>query len=132
MSVIESTQLNSNTTSASTTGHENIDITVTPAALAHIKKSMLKRGAGIGIRLNVKASGCSGKSYVVDYVDETNPNDLIIQLDKDVIICIEPAAYLMMKGTQIDYVKEGLNARFVFNNPNIKGACGCGESFYLD
>ena len=89
------------------------------------------RGGGKGVRLDVKTTGCSGKSYVVDYVDETQPDDLIFQVDPSVIVCVAPSVFPMVKGTQIDYVRKGLNASFEFNNPNVKGACGCGESFTL-
>jgi iron-sulfur cluster assembly protein len=106
-------------------------ISATAAALKHIKQALAKREGGKGVRLDVKTTGCSGKSYVVDYVDETQPDDLIFQVDPSVIVCVAPSVFPMVKGTQIDYVRKGLNASFEFNNPNVKGACGCGESFTL-
>lgn len=104
-------------------------ITATDAALKHIKQALVKRGGGKGVRLEVKTTGCSGKSYVVDYVDEARPDDLVFQIDPEIIVCVAPPVFPMVKGTQIDYVRKGLNSSFVFNNPNVKGACGCGESF---
>lgn len=106
-------------------------ITATPAALMHIKQALQKRGGGKGIRLDVKTTGCSGKSYVVDYVDEARPDDFIFQGDTEIIICVSPHIFPLIKGTQIDYVRKGLNSSFVFNNPNVTGACGCGESFTI-
>ncbi len=104
-------------------------ITATDAALKHIKQALVKRGGGKGVRLEVKTTGCSGKSYVVDYVDEAKADDLIFQVDAEIIICVAPTVFPLVKGTQIDYVRKGLNSSFEFNNPNVKGACGCGESF---
>ncbi len=104
-------------------------VTLTANALAHVKQALLKRGSGIGIRLSTKPTGCSGNTYVVDYVDETLANDVIFHADPQVIICVSPQVFPLVKGTEIDYVRKGLNASFVYNNPNVKGACGCGESF---
>lgn len=106
-------------------------ITATDAALKHIKQALVKRGGGKGVRLAVKTTGCSGKSYVVDYVDEANPDDVVFQVDPEIIVCVAPTVFPMVKGTEIDYVRKGLNSSFAFNNPNVKGACGCGESFTL-
>lgn len=106
-------------------------VTLTPNALTHVKQALIKRGSGIGIRLNVKSTGCSGNAYVVNYVDETLPDDIVFHADPQVIICISPKAFPLVKGTQIDYMRKGLNASFVYNNPNVKGACGCGESFTI-
>jgi len=106
-------------------------ISSTETALKHIKQALVKRGGGIGVRLDVKTTGCSGKSYVVDYVDEAKPDDLVFQVAPEIIICVAPHIFPLVKGTQIDYVRKGLNSSFVFNNPNVTGACGCGESFTI-
>ena len=104
-------------------------VTITASAINHVKQALQKRGGGKGIRLDVKTTGCSGKSYVVDYVDETRSDDFIFHGDDGIIICVAPHIFSLVKGTQIDYVRKGLNSSFVFHNPNVTGACGCGESF---
>lgn len=109
------------------------DVTVTSAALIHIKKQLAKRGSGIGMRLAVKDSGCSGKKYILDLIDQKNSDDLIYIIDKldNVLLCIDPQSYVYLAGTEIDYEKKGLTGHFVFHNPNEKAACGCGESFHV-
>lgn len=83
------------------------------------------------LRLSVKKTGCSGYSYVMDYVQTPNPDDLIFPLQADRFICVEKASYPFLKGVTMDYVKQGIQAKFVFNNPNQAGECGCGESFSI-
>jgi len=114
-----------------TVGESADAITVTAAALSHIKKSLAKRGAGIGIRLKVKTTGCSGNAYVVDYVDEVQADDIVFSIGDNLIVCVDPQSFALVKGTQIDYVRNGLNSAFSYTNPNVKGTCGCGESFTL-
>lgn len=103
-------------------------ITTTPAAAKHIENALTKRGKGIGIRLGVRTTGCSGMAYVLEFVDETEKNDLIFDTN-GVKIIVDPKSLIYIDGTQLDFVREGLNEGFKFNNPNVRGECGCGESF---
>ncbi|WP_085314711.1 iron-sulfur cluster assembly protein IscA [Derxia lacustris] len=103
-------------------------ITVTEPAARQITKSLVKRGKGVGLRLAVKTSGCSGFAYALEFVDETEPTDLIFE-NFGVKVVIDPKSLTMLEGTELDFVREGLNEGFKFNNPNVTAACGCGESF---
>jgi iron-sulfur cluster assembly protein len=103
-------------------------ITVTEQAAKKIKQNLDKRGAGIGIRLGVKTTGCSGLAYVLEYVDAVQPGD-VIMADKHTNIVIDKKSLPVLDGLEIDYVRQGLNEGFEFNNPNAKDQCGCGESF---
>lgn len=107
------------------------EITLTPAAIRHVL-SYLHKQSSKGIRLSVKKTGCSGLSYVVDYVETPAENDVVLPLDEKYLIYIDKASYPYLKGLEIDYVKEGLNHKFMFKNPNQTGQCGCGESFTVD
>jgi len=107
------------------------DIQLSDAAMRHIM-SYLEKHQSKGIRLSVKKTGCSGLSYVVDYVDAPSDKDIVLSLVHDYLICIDKSSYPYLKGMQIDYVKQGLNNKFIFNNPNQTGQCGCGESFTVD
>lgn len=112
--------------------HEsNPAVTLTPSALAHIEKQIAKRGSGIGIRFTVKKTGCSGLSYVIDLIDEANATDKIFPANENVIIAVSRDDLPHLMGTQIDYVKHGLNHQFEYSNPNAKGSCGCGVSFTI-
>ena len=103
-------------------------ITLTERAARQIAKQLEKRGSGVGLRLGVKPSGCSGFAYVLDYADEVTEADVITeQHGVKVLIKKEDLQYL--DGVELDYAREGLNEAFKFNNPNVKGPCGCGESF---
>lgn len=103
-------------------------ITVTDTAQAKIKQTLAKRGRGIGIRVGVKTTGCSGLSYVLEYVDNLTEGDDANLLDEfSVVINRKDQPYL--NGLTMDYVRNGLNEGFEFTNPNSKGECGCGESF---
>jgi len=82
-----------------------------------------------GLRLSVKKTGCSGLSYVLDYVDVPAQGDLVKELENDYFVSIDKKSYPYLSGVEIDFVKQGLNQKFVFNNPNQTGQCGCGESF---
>jgi iron-sulfur cluster assembly protein len=85
------------------------------------------------LRLSVKKTGCSGLSYVIDYVNEPEETDVIVPIaTTPYLICIEKKSYPYLKGIEMDYVKQGLNQKFVFNNPNQTGQCGCGESFTVE
>ena len=103
-------------------------VTMTEAAAAHIRRQLNGRGKGLGIRLGVKTSGCSGMAYVLEFVDETNPEDEAFEFFGETIF-IDPKSLVYLDGTELDFVKEGLNEGFQFNNPNISSECGCGESF---
>ena len=104
-------------------------IRLTQAATSHVLAYLAKHDESQGIRLSVKKTGCSGLSYVVDYVHEPKPDDLVLALDTTYSIYLDKKSYPFLNGTQIDYVKQGLNYQFVFKNPNQTGQCGCGESF---
>ena len=87
-----------------------------------------KRGKGVGLRLGVKTTGCSGMAYVIEFADEVQPTDKVFD-EKGVKVIIDPKFLVYLEGTELDYVKEGLNEGFKFINPNEKARCGCGESF---
>lgn len=105
-------------------------ITTTEAAAKHIEKALDSRGKGVGIRLGVRTTGCSGMAYVLEFVDETEQNDLVFD-SNGVKIIVDPKSLIYIDGTELDFVKEGLNEGFKFNNPNVRGECGCGESFNI-
>ena len=103
-------------------------ITMTETAAQHVKKFLDKRGAGAGLRLGVRTSGCSGMAYVLEFVDDVQPEDEVFE-DHGVKVVVDSKSLLYIDGTELDFVKEGLNEGFKFNNPNVQGECGCGESF---
>jgi len=103
-------------------------ISVTDKAAYHIKSQLSQRGKGIGIRLGVKTTGCSGLAHVIEFADTENDDDNVFQ-DKGIKLIINPKSYAYLKGTEVDFAKEGINVGFKFNNPNVKDTCGCGESF---
>lgn len=104
-------------------------ITFTEAATKHAVSYLSKQEHCKGIRLSVKKTGCSGLSYVVDYVQDPQMDDVTVPLDHHYSIYIDKMSFPYLKGMEVDYVKQGLNSKFVFINPNQKGQCGCGESF---
>ncbi|MDB4347998.1 iron-sulfur cluster assembly accessory protein [bacterium] len=103
-------------------------ITLTQSASDHIFEYIRERGKGIGIRVGIKTTGCSGLAYIIEPVDEKQKWDNIFQ-DKGIDIFIDKKSLVYVKGSEIDYIKKGLNTGLEFNNPNVQGACGCGESF---
>ena len=105
------------------------EIHLTEAAVSHVLSYLAKTPNSQGIRFSVKKTGCSGLSYVVDYIDAPLAEDIVLPLDKSYVICIDRASYPYLKGLDVDYVRQGLNYKFVFINPNQTGQCGCGESF---
>ena len=106
-------------------------MTLTDAAAERIKRIVAQRGAASGhIKLGVKARGCSGMSYDLHFVEEKGPQDEVVE-EKGVTLLVDPAATLFVIGTEMDYVEDKLQSGFVFNNPNEKGRCGCGESFHV-
>ena len=105
-------------------------ITMTPAAESHVIRHLEHREKGIGIRLCVRTTGCSGLSYVLEFVDKKADEDVVFECG-GVQLIIDPKSLVYLDGTQLDYVKEGLNEGFEFKNPNVKDECGCGESFHI-
>jgi iron-sulfur cluster assembly protein len=103
-------------------------ITMSEAAAERVSRFLENRGSGVGVRLGVKTSGCSGMAYVLEFVDEVNDDDVVFE-DRGVKVIIDQKSLVYLDGTELDYGKEGLNEGFLFNNPNVKDECGCGESF---
>jgi iron-sulfur cluster assembly protein len=103
-------------------------ITVTNTASKRIVANLTKRGRGMGIRLGVRTTGCSGLAYVLEYIDSVNPEDIAYEQDGFVIV-VDPKSAVYLNGVEVDYVRQGLNEGFEFNNPQEKDRCGCGESF---
>ena len=107
-----------------------MDITLTDRAAEHVKGYLDKRGKGIGLRLAVRTTGCSGLAYVLEFADEIAANDEVFE-DNDVKVVIDKKSLVYLEGTELDFAKEGLNEGFRFKNPNVKDECGCGESFTI-
>lgn len=105
-----------------------MSISLTESAAQRVRNQLLTRGRGLGLRLGVKVSGCSGWSYVIDYADEARPDDLVFET-QGVRVYVDPASLPSLSGTRVDFVRKGLNESFQFDNPNVRGQCGCGESF---
>jgi iron-sulfur cluster assembly protein len=103
-------------------------ISLTNSAAERVRTYLEKRGSGVGLRLGVTETGCSGYSYVINYADEIDDSDVVFE-DKGVTVVVQPDALALIDGTEVDFVKNGLNEAFSFRNPNISGECGCGESF---
>ncbi|HCF2359626.1 TPA: iron-sulfur cluster assembly protein IscA [Pseudomonas aeruginosa] len=103
-------------------------ISMTEAAAKHVQRSLEGRGKGEGIRLGVRTTGCSGLAYVLEFVDELAAEDLVFE-SHGVKVIIDPKSLVYLDGTELDFTREGLNEGFRFNNPNVRGECGCGESF---
>jgi iron-sulfur cluster assembly protein len=105
-------------------------ITVTESAVNRIRDMISKRGSGVGLRVGVTESGCSGYKYALDYAESVTDDDIVIERN-DVKVVIDRKSMNIIDDTELDYVKEGLNQSFKFNNPNAVSECGCGESFSL-
>ena len=105
-------------------------ITLTESAAQRVRNYLDERGSGIGLRLGIKKTGCSGFAYVVNYADEIADDDVVFE-DAGVKVLVDPDALKLIDGTQIDFVKQGLNEAFKFRNPKAAGECGCGESFSI-
>jgi iron-sulfur cluster assembly protein len=103
-------------------------ISLTNSAADRVRTYLEKRGSGVGLRLGVTETGCSGYSYIINYADTIDDSDVVFE-DKGVTIVVQPDALALIDGTEVDFVKNGLNEAFSFRNPNISGECGCGESF---
>jgi len=103
-------------------------VTLTESAARHVARSLANRGKGVGLRLGVRTSGCSGLAYKLEFADELHPGDISFQ-SHGVTVIVDPKSLPYLDGTELDFAREGLNEGFKFNNPNVKDACGCGESF---
>ena len=103
-------------------------ISLTDSAANRVLTYLDKRGDGVGLRLGVTRTGCSGYSYVINYADEVGADDVVFE-DRGVKIVVDPEALQLIDGTEVDFVKNGLNEALGFRNPNVSGECGCGESF---
>ena len=103
-------------------------ISLTETAAKHVASHLARRGRGIGLRLGVRTSGCSGMAYKLEYADEAKPGDLSFTT-QGITVLVDPKSLPYVDGMELDYAREGLNEGFKFNNPNVKDECGCGESF---
>lgn len=103
-------------------------VTLSEPAAEHVAAFLAKRGKGVGVRLGVKTSGCSGMAYKLEFADASDPEDIVFE-SHGVKVLVDPKSLPYIDGTQLDYTKEGLNEGFKFINPNVKDECGCGESF---
>jgi iron-sulfur cluster assembly protein len=105
-----------------------MSVSLTPSAAERVRSFLAKRGNGVGLRLGVKKTGCSGFAYVVNYADEVAASDVVFE-DQGVKVIVDSDSLRYVDGTEIDFVRQGLNEAFKFRNPNVRGECGCGESF---
>lgn len=103
-------------------------VSITEAAAKHVAGQLESRGTGVGIRLGVTTSGCSGMAYVLEFVDELGEDDQVFE-DHGVKVIVDPKSLVYLEGTELDFVREGLNEGLQFRNPNVSAECGCGESF---
>ena len=105
-------------------------VTLTENAAKHVTNYIAKRGRGMGLRLGVKTTGCSGLAYKIEFADNTNPEDQLFE-SHGIKVLVDPKSLAYLEGTELDYTREGLNEGFKFTNPNEKDRCGCGESFHV-
>ncbi len=105
-----------------------MSLSLTEGAARQIAKQLARRGKGVGLRLGVKKSGCSGFAYVVDYADDVTPDDAVFE-QHGVKVVVRNEDLSVLNGIEVDYTRQGINETFRFNNPNVKASCGCGESF---
>lgn len=103
-------------------------VTLTESAAKHVNNFLAKRGKGVGVRLGVRTSGCSGMAYKLEFVDQVESDDTVFE-SNGIKVIIDPKSLPYIDGTELDFAREGLNEGFKFNNPNVKSECGCGESF---
>jgi iron-sulfur cluster assembly protein len=103
-------------------------VTLTPDAAKHVQRSLSKRGKGVGLRVGVRTSGCSGLAYKLEFADQASPEDVEFECH-GVKVLVDPKSLQYIDGTELDYTREGLNEGFKFRNPKVKDECGCGESF---
>lgn len=105
-----------------------MSVTLTERAAKQVQRHLAKRGAGLGVRLGIKTTGCSGMAYKLEFVDQASEEDQVFD-SHGVKILVDPKSLAYVDGTELDFVRQGLNEGFQFNNPNEKDRCGCGESF---
>ena len=105
-------------------------ITVTETASKKIKQNLARRGTGVGIRIGIRTTGCSGLAYVLEYVDQINDEDTVFT-SQDVKVIVDAKSLPILGDLDVDYVRQGLNEGFEFTNPNERDRCGCGESFRI-
>jgi len=105
-----------------------MSITLTERAAKHVSNYIAKRGKGVGLRLGVRTTGCSGLAYKLEYADDFKAEDHRFETN-GITVVVDPKSLPYLDGTQLDFAREGLNEGFKFNNPNVKDECGCGESF---
>ena len=105
-----------------------MSVSMTQAAATHVQNFLTKRGKGVGLRLGVKTTGCSVLAYKLEYADAVEGDDQVFE-SFGVKLLVDPKSLPYIDGTELDFVREGLNEGFKFNNPNVKDECGCGESF---
>ncbi len=103
-------------------------VTLTESAAKHIQKALSSRGKGVGLRLGVRTSGCSGMAYILEYADEIDEHDQVFE-SQGLQVIVDDKSLVYIDGTELDFAREGLNEGFKFNNPNVENECGCGESF---
>ncbi len=103
-------------------------VTLTEKAATHVQDFVVRRGKGVGLRIGVRTTGCSGFAYKLEFADAVNPDDHQFE-SHGVKVLVDPKSLPFLEGTQLDYTREGLNEGFKFSNPNVKDECGCGESF---
>jgi iron-sulfur cluster assembly protein len=103
-------------------------IKLTEPAANRVRSFLESRGHGVGLRVGVKKTGCNGFAYVVNYADNIEPADVVFE-DRGVRVVVDKKSLELIDGTEVDFIKEGLNEAFRFRNPNVSGECGCGESF---
>jgi len=106
----------------------SMTVSLSDKAAKHVANYLVKRGKGLGLRLGVRTSGCSGMAYKLEFVDEVSPGDLVFE-SNGVKVFVDDRSLPYLDGMELDYAREGLNEGFKFNNPNVKDQCGCGESF---
>lgn len=107
-----------------------MSVSLTESAANRVTSFLANRGKGVGLRLGVRTSGCSGMAYVLEFADVINEDDVVLE-DHGVKVIIDGKSIVYLDGTEVDFVKEGLNEGFKFNNPNVNSECGCGESFHV-
>ena len=105
-------------------------ISLTQSAAARVRDYLARRGRGVGLRIGVRRTGCSGYAYLIDYADSVEPDDVVFD-EGGVKVIVDNKSLGLIDGTEVDFVKDGLNEAFKFRNPNVKGECGCGESFSI-
>lgn len=103
-------------------------ISLTESAAERVRSYLLARGTGIGLRIGIQKTGCNGFAYVINYADEVGDTDVVFE-GRGVKVIVDQESLELIDGTEVDFIKEGLNEAFRFRNPNITGECGCGESF---